>query len=149
MVVVAGRAVVGVVGATVTVGRAVVTVAGGRVFVAWLMAGRVVPEGYLSLRPAWRNFFDNVATVQFNHRLLAILVVAAAGWLAVRLGQEAGKDGRRLAVGLAVLVAAQFGLGLWTLLRSVPVILAAFHQAGAVALLGLALLIVHRTRPTS
>src|SRR6185312_12037519 len=36
-----------------------------------LMDGHFVPVGYGQLSPWWRNWFENVAAVQFNHRLLA------------------------------------------------------------------------------
>jgi len=107
-----------------------------------LMAGRVVPAGYLSLSPWYRNLFDNVAAVQFNHRVLAVSLVVVVGLLAARLGRARG--GWSLAVVLGLVLVAQFTLGLWTLLASVPVAVAAFHQAGAVALLGATLLTVHR-----
>jgi len=29
---------------------------------------RIVPEEYLSISPIWKNFTENSATVQFNHR---------------------------------------------------------------------------------
>lgn len=107
-----------------------------------LMAGRVVPAGYLSLSPWYRNLFDNVAAVQFNHRLLAVLLVVVVGALAVRLGRARG--GWALAVVLGLVVAIQFTSGLWTLLASVPVPVAALHQGGAVVLLAATLLTVHR-----
>ncbi len=37
-----------------------------------LMGGSLVPPGYLAMEPVSINFFENVATIQFNHRLLAI-----------------------------------------------------------------------------
>jgi cytochrome c oxidase assembly protein subunit 15 len=42
-----------------------------------LMGGRWIPEGILAQSPAWRNFFENIATVQFDHRALATLVFAS------------------------------------------------------------------------
>jgi len=36
-----------------------------------LMDGHLVPEVIFLLEPRWRNFFENIATVQFDHRLLA------------------------------------------------------------------------------
>ena len=53
------------------------------------MDRRLVPAGYASLTPFWRNFTENIAAVQFDHRLLATLTaglafaaVAAGAWLA-------------------------------------------------------------------
>lgn len=116
-----------------------------------LMAGRFVPEGYLAQRPWYRNFFENVATVQFDHRLLAELTAVVVIALAVRLWRAAPAGaGRSLALLIGLAVGAQFALGLLTLLWSVPIPVAAFHQAGAVVLFGLSLLVAHRvTRSTA
>ena len=38
-----------------------------------LMAGQFVPRGYFALDPAWRNLFDNIPAVQFNHRYLGVV----------------------------------------------------------------------------
>jgi cytochrome c oxidase assembly protein subunit 15 len=107
-----------------------------------LMAGRIVPAGYFSLDPWYRNLFENVAAVQFNHRLLAVLALVVAIALGARLWRAGVAE---LGMGIMVTATLQFGLGLATLLGSVPIGTAALHQAGAVVLLGLALLAVHRT----
>lgn len=110
-----------------------------------LMAGRLVPEGMLHLSPAWRNLFENVATVQFDHRLMATLlfiVVPLFWWLARRAGPP-----RRLRTGLDLLLAAlalQITLGISTLLLVVPVPLAAAHQAGAILLFTASLFVGHQ-----
>lgn len=51
-----------------------------------LMEGRVVPEGYMELRPLYRNFFESVPSVQLHHRLLALTTVSSvtAFWLYAR-----------------------------------------------------------------
>jgi cytochrome c oxidase assembly protein subunit 15 len=101
-----------------------------------LMDGRLIPEGYWSLEPAWRNLFENVATVQFNHRVLGLVTGASAIaiWLIARQTPLTRKA--RIAlyhVGAMGLV--QPTLGIITLLTVVPVPLALAHQAGAIALL--------------
>jgi cytochrome c oxidase assembly protein subunit 15 len=112
-----------------------------------LMDGRLVPEGYAGLRPFVVNWFENVAAVQFNHRLLAvattvvILLVWAAGWRAV-LPKPASIALRAL-LGMAVL---QVLLGVSTLLLVVPILLATTHQAGAVLLLTAAIVFRHTLR---
>jgi biotin carboxyl carrier protein len=47
-----------------------------------LMEGRLVPQGYWVLEPAWKNLTANIAAVQFNHRLLATATLVAAAWAA-------------------------------------------------------------------
>jgi cytochrome c oxidase assembly protein subunit 15 len=106
-----------------------------------LMDGRLVPEGYAALLPWFRNLTENVAAVQFDHRVLATLtlvlvsVMAAVGW---RTGIA-----RPLVLCLGIAVAAQYLLGIATLLLLVPVPVATLHQCGSVLLLTVMLIVVH------
>lgn len=101
-----------------------------------LMDGRLVPEGYLMLEPWWRNFFENIATVQFDHRVLGVATGLSAIllWLAsprARLTRKA-----RIAVHhVGAMGLIQPALGIATLINVVPPPLALLHQAGAMALL--------------
>ena len=110
-----------------------------------LMDGQWVPEGYAQLQPLLRNLTENVAAVQFNHRLLATLttVVAVAtlvdGW---RSGVARGA-----VAALACAVAVQYALGVTTLLWVVPPGLGTAHQAVAVLVLTTSLVLLHRLRP--
>ena len=36
-----------------------------------------MPAGYAQLQPLWLNWFENIAAVQFDHRVLAVATVAA------------------------------------------------------------------------
>jgi cytochrome c oxidase assembly protein subunit 15 len=110
-----------------------------------LMDGRLVPAGYLDESPWWLNLFENVAAVQFNHRLLAMATLAGAVALAIA-GRNASPRARALAFASGGMAALQAALGISTLLLVVPVPLAAAHQAGAVALLTLALATAHAAR---
>lgn len=114
-----------------------------------LMGGRVLPDGYLQLAPWWRNLFEHVPAVQFNHRLLGIatVVVALALWWLVRRAPVPRATARLAALG-ALVATLQLTLGVATLLLAVPVSLGVLHQAGAVALLSVAVLLVHSLRPT-
>lgn len=112
-----------------------------------LMDGHLVPEDYLSVSPFWLNWFETIAAVQFNHRLLATLTVVATAALWLWSWRLPLRPGQRLAMHfLAVAVAVQFLLGIATLLAVVPISLAVLHQAGAIALLSFALLAVYRIR---
>jgi len=112
-----------------------------------LMDGRLVPEGYAQLHPFILNWFENIAAVQFDHRMLAVMtaVVIALMWLA---GQRADlpQPVRAALHGLVAVAALQVALGIATLLLFVPVSLAAAHQAGAVLLLTAAINFRHTLR---
>jgi cytochrome c oxidase assembly protein subunit 15 len=109
-----------------------------------LMGGYWVPPFLLEQQPLARNFFENLVTVQFDHRWLAIVLALSvlAGWLG---GLYAGLS-RRVMTALHILagvMAAQISLGILTLLYRVPVVLGAAHQGTALLLLGAALLVRH------
>jgi cytochrome c oxidase assembly protein subunit 15 len=103
-----------------------------------LMDGQVVPKGLMIMDPAWRNFFENAMTVQFDHRLVAYAVTACAALYAWRVKSRSSK-----AVLHAVLL--QVGLGIWTLLAQVPLWLGLAHQAGAMIVFATAVWNLHVT----
>jgi cytochrome c oxidase assembly protein subunit 15 len=135
---------------TALAGAFVAGIDGGRAYNTFpLMGGRLVPAGYGALEPWWRNPFENLAAVQFNHRLLGILCVlgAIAVWVqGLRIGL--GGRARVWLTLLPVAAAVQVVLGITTLLLFVPVGIAALHQAGAVGLLTVSVLLYHGVRGT-
>jgi cytochrome c oxidase assembly protein subunit 15 len=144
----AAEAVILLVGLTIVAGG---FVAGTRAGLAYntfpLMDGRVIPAGYELLHPFIRNWFENIAAVQFDHRALAMTTAGAVLLLWV-VGQRAAlpRTARLALDGLFVAAAAQAALGVATLLLVVPVSLAAAHQAGAVLLLTAAIVLRHSLR---
>jgi cytochrome c oxidase assembly protein subunit 15 len=109
-----------------------------------LMDGRLVPDGYTRLSPLLRNLTENIAAVQFDHRLLATLTaVAVVVTLAVGLAARPTRLVRHGLLALAAALMAQYALGVATLLGGVPVPLAIAHQAGAILLLTAALVLSH------
>ena len=85
--------------------------------------------------------FDNPASAQFHHRWIAVLTVLAVAGLWVS-GLRKGLGG--LVHIMPVIVISQFLLGITTLLLGVPVWAGALHQAGAVLLLSVVLIVTHR-----
>lgn len=106
-----------------------------------LMDGHLVPDGYAALHPLVRNLTENIAAVQFDHRVLATITLILVSALAIAGWKSALP--RKLAIPLALAVAAQYLLGVTTLLLVVPVSVATLHQAGAVVLLTVVLMVVH------
>ena len=113
-----------------------------------LMDGRLVPEGYGMLSPWPKNLFENIAAVQFNHRVLAVAsVVAALGLWAWGRRLDLAPNAGRLLAGLGGFALIQLSLGIWTLLAVVPLWLGAAHQAGALVLFSLGLATWFHLRP--
>lgn len=107
-----------------------------------LMDGRLIPVGLFDLTPVWRNFFENIVTVQFDHRVLATLLFIFIPIFWIKAGklnlQPLARTGTHL---LLAALALQITLGISTLLLVVPVALAAAHQAGAIVLLTAAIFV--------
>ena len=109
-----------------------------------LMNGYWVPPDLFALEPWYANFFSNLATVQFDHRLLAWLLAALVPWFWWRATRVALTPRARLWCHLLpTALALQIGLGIMTLLFAVPVALGAAHQAGALLVFTAALAVTH------
>ncbi|WP_279356862.1 COX15/CtaA family protein [Methylobacterium indicum] len=112
----------------------------GLTYNTWpLMDGGLVPGGLFAGTPWIENFVDNVALVQFNHRLIAYALLALAIVHALDARRSApGTGAARRATALAGLVAAQATLGVVTLLLAVPLWAGLAHQVAAMLVLGMA-----------
>ncbi|MCD6073330.1 MAG: ctaA [Rhodospirillales bacterium] len=99
-----------------------------------LMDGRWIPDGSFG---HWLAPFEDIPTVQFNHRLMAIIAVILITilWVKARRTLSAGFQ-LTLYHGVLLAVLAQAALGITTLLMAVPTPLGAAHQALAFVLLG-------------
>ncbi|KAJ1430482.1 cytochrome oxidase assembly protein-domain-containing protein [Ochromonadaceae sp. CCMP2298] len=114
-----------------------------------LMGGEIAPWGeMLTLQPVWRNFFENTATVQFDHRYLAMSTLGLiTATYATALGSRhwgslpaASRTAAHLVAGMG---ATQVSLGIATLLLYVPIPLAAAHQLGSLVLLSFITKLAH------
>lgn len=115
-----------------------------------LMGGKVIPDGILALQPTWINFFDNIITAQFTHRVLAITVLTLVVVLWSKARSLALSQATRTAFNAMLAMAVvQVTLGISTLVMHVPIALASAHQAGAVLLLSTLLVVTHRIRSSN
>ena len=117
----------------------------GMAYNTWpLIDGSFVPAAgrLLFIVPAWRNFFENTLTVQFDHRMLAYAIWS----LAILHVFDAWRQQRaaRGAIMLAGVVTLQAALGIVTLLYQAPLALALVHQLMAMVVFSVA--IVHAER---
>ena len=100
------------------------------------MDGHFIPNGLYVIETGWRNHFENVAMVQFQHRIgayavaLATVVFSALAWVKLGNGSIKARLHRNLLL-LSAAMGIQIALGILTLLHHVPVALASKHQAMA------------------
>lgn len=113
----------------------------GRTYTDWpLMAGEVFPSNYVSGDLGLRSLFEGRAATQFNHRILAYLLIVGAiigWWLHPRRGFGL----------LALLISVQAVWGVLTLVSAAPLNLALIHQAFGVVILLASVRLVWRLTP--
>lgn len=132
------------------IGALVAGLHGGLIYNNWpQIDGGFVPlkERLLFLTPVWSNFFDNVLTVQFEHRMLAYVLwlLAMAHLIDVMVRRiSAAMNG---ALVLATAITIQAGVGILTLLHQAPLTLSLLHQGMAIVVLTIA--VVHAERLTA
>jgi cytochrome c oxidase assembly protein subunit 15 len=145
------KLIVGLVLAQLTLGALVAGSHAGLLYNTWPdMDGRLVPplDELFSGTPWWTNPLENVTLIQFDHRMLAYVVLALAlGNALAWWRKDYARAPRRLAILLAGLVLTQVLLGIATLLSAVPIALALSHQLLAMLVLVVAvrLAVVSRT----
>ena len=109
-----------------------------------LMGDRFFPEDYWMMDPPLVNLFENVVAIQFNHRILGILVfLATLGlWLHARQVDLPARLERAFAL-LAAAGTVQLALGVATLVLFAPVAVAVAHQGGSLVVLAATLWALH------
>lgn len=120
-------------------GAMVAGIDAGFAFPTWPdMDGRFIPEDFWDPELGLLNFFENIATVQFDHRMVAYAITLFAVILFIRLR----KGGAVVQFWLYMLVLAVLGqvvLGILTILQGMQLEIAASHQGGALVVLAVAL----------
>ncbi|MGR3343129.1 MAG: heme A synthase [Paracoccaceae bacterium] len=129
------NALIGLAFLQILLGALVAGIDAGRSFTDWpLMAGRFFPAGAFDLTPVWRNFFEDAGLVQFMHRVTGY-VLFAFGLLVWRRSRSSGNIATKRAFDyVALMLVAQLGLGIATVMYAAPAGIAIIHQLGAVAL---------------
>ncbi|MBF0250227.1 MAG: COX15/CtaA family protein [Alphaproteobacteria bacterium] len=112
-----------------------------------LMDGTLIPDGLFDHDPAWLAPFEHVTTVQFDHRVLGMVLLFAVLVFRVSAADRHLAPRTRLALNTLVTVAvAETALGAFTVVYVAPIPLASSHQLMALALLAAALWSVHELR---
>ncbi|TVQ82380.1 MAG: heme A synthase [Micavibrio sp.] len=107
------------------------------------------PEELLDMSPLWINFFENHATVQFIHRLLAFITLVLVLQLVFRAMNFQKAPRIAWAFGcLGFLAIVQFMLGVVTIVSEVALPPAVLHQAGAMLLLAALIWVLHELPPS-
>jgi cytochrome c oxidase assembly protein subunit 15 len=108
-----------------------------------LMNESIFPGGAMALEPGWINLFDNAGLVQFIHRFLALMIFILTCIFIYRTAKTDlsiyQKNAVRIFAGAIIL---QIVLGICTLLTTVNIYFAIFHQIGAFILFSVCVYLV-------
>ena len=119
------------------------------------MSGHFFPPGLFAMSPFLTNFVNNTTTIQFDHRLIAYVIIIFLSLTWYRSRRFTLTRSARNAFNLLLLMMIiQVTLGISTLLSvpavpvraGVSVVLAAMHQGGALLLFTVALFVNHELR---
>ena len=116
-------------------------VAGLRAGLVWntfpLMGDTFIPIGLYEQSPWYLSIFEDRTTVQFHHRMVAYCISALAAFLLVAVVRsDVSRPYKVIVVSWCLLIGSQVVLGILTLLKVVPVPLAALHQGVALLVFG-------------
>ncbi len=141
-----GRIFLGLLLLQVVYGAFVAGTNAGTLFNTWPKMGDAwIPEAVTYLEPVWVNFFEGKAGVQFVHRGLGLLLLFfGERILFSALSKKAHPGVRKAGILFGVTLLLQFVLGIFTLVLEVPIVLGVLHQFGALLLLAMNLLLIHR-----
>lgn len=112
-----------------------------------LMAGKIIPDGMYTLQPFWLNWFENVTAIQFNHRMIAYLLLILVPIFGLAVRRHALNVRCQIAANLLLaMIVIQVALGITTLVLKMPVVIAVMHQGGAILLLTFAIFIMRELK---
>ncbi len=125
----------------ISLGAFVAGLDAGQGYNTWpLMDGALIPKGLDAMSPWYLNLFENALTVQFNHRVLAYVILV---WAFVHVAVAAKSTGTGpVTLGASMLfgsILLQLVLGIATLLAKVPIELGLAHQAMAILVFSIGL----------
>ena len=105
----------------------------GRTYTDWpLINGELVPSNYIEPKLGIRSIFEGILAAQFNHRIIAYVLLTLSIFAAFRTrGETEGK----LFVILATMIVIQSLWGILTLMNAAPLGLALVHQGLGVLIL--------------
>lgn len=119
--------------AQILLGALVAGLDAGRGYIDWpLMGGAFFPSEAMDTDPVWRSFFENEAMTQFNHRILAYILLVIAVWAFLKARKSALVAVRSNFRWVLIAIVAQAVWGIITVMYAAPLSLAITHQLGAI-----------------
>ena len=105
-----------------------------------LMDGKLIPSEAWFYEPWWANLYDNPATIQWLHRVVATITATSAIWLGICAVKWQLPNNLIFSAMLLIITAiTQYALGIATIILEVPIALGVIHQATAFILFSIAI----------
>jgi len=145
-------AVTGLLLGTIITGTGVAEIDAGKEFNTFPKMGEHwIPNGLFDQRPRLRNFYDNVALVQLDHRLLAVGTFTAYTALYMKarrpnIWQSLPKESQTAMNVTMGAIGGQVVFGITMLVNAVPTTLAMVHASGAALILSSSLWTLYTLR---
>ena len=109
-----------------------------------LMGDSFIPPGLYNLEPFWLSAFEDMLTIQFNHRIFAYIIsISVVIFAFLTLRAKLAPPFRIAIFSFLGILGLQVTLGISTLIFYIPIPVAAAHQVCAVALLSASLYVSH------
>ena len=137
-----------IMGITLIIGTFVASLNAGYMYNDFpLMSGEIIPSNYFELSPFFINFFENHATVQFNHRVLAYTTVISTILLYKKIKYASLCPLVKRSIHMwCIVVALQVFIGIATLISSVHFYTAIIHQCGMILAVSVGLYTMYITK---
>lgn len=105
----------------------------GRGYTDWpLMGGTILPSEAFNISPFWKNLFENEALTQFNHRLVAYILLGYGIFVFLKSRASALNAIRSQFKWVLIFLVAQAVWGIVTVVNGAPLSIAIAHQLGAI-----------------
>lgn len=138
---------VGLIFLQILLGGLVAGLNGGMIYNTWpLMEEQIIPAGLYAMTPWYMNIVENIMTVQFNHRMVAYVIVLAGLYIWNGTRKNSHITVRMAGHLMLLMILAQVTLGVLTLIHVVPIPLAAGHQGGALITLSAVLYVLRKVK---
>jgi cytochrome c oxidase assembly protein subunit 15 len=105
----------------------------GRSYNTWpLLDGEIVPDGLFAMPTWYLNFFENILTIHFDHRMLAYLIILLVFIQLKWMRQVSSNTIYQSTMYLFTFICVQILIGIFAVLYQVPIYMGVMHQIGAV-----------------
>lgn len=105
----------------------------GKSYNTWpLLDGEIIPDGLFAMPTWYLNFFENILTVQFDHRMLAYLIILLIFMQLKWMRQVSSDTVYKSTLYLFAFIIIQIVIGVLAVLYQVPIYIGIIHQIGAV-----------------